>query len=599
MAIKNSIDNIYSEYVNGFGAKMKSDDFCKYFIRCLQSGKNEMGITQKKVERKLGGQWLEMIEATVIPLDNIIRNPNRYIKNLEDIVPIELARGITDESIIHLAQHTNMIAKIDDDGMVTPDRILNITKEESFDTYENRFIYTLLGNLDYFIMRCLNTMNEGGKDITEVTLSGVSMVGREKIKYHMFFSCEGHSHVTESDHYELLNTDTTKLTVLQRVERVRKILFNFRETWLIKELKDCVPVRPPLHMTNALLHNPDFQQAVALWNFISNYRGDDVETTAVDSTVVPSDELVSDMFSLLPLQYSIIKNQLESDDIPVPPKTPSASRTKIRVAPLKEQIELFVDNADIDIREVRKIFLATVDKKEKERRVERTRIDNIVSHIMQIEQPWLKEEKARIKTKKEDRKKAELQKRLFDKEQKAKAKAEEKAAMLAAKEAEEKAKAEEQAQAEAAAKAAEEAKTETVEAAVSEAEKASELTEATAAVDQVSEAITAEAAEQAANDESVDEICNNGEVSDKQTTNEADANEAQNTSAEASEAENEDTSEAVSSEDDSDGEEQKVKESTDINSENNTEEGEAKNEEKPESHLGKVLKTLGFKGKKQ
>ncbi len=401
----NSIDNIYSEYVNGLGASIHNDAFCQYFLRCLQSGKNEMGISQKKVERKLGGQWLDMIEDTVLSLDNIIRNPNRYIKNLEDIVPIELAQGITDESIVHLAQHTDMIAMVDDDGMVTPDRILNITKEESFDTYENRFVVTLLGNLDYFITRCLNSISEGGKDVTEVTLSGESTIGREKIKYHMFFSCEGHSHVTASDHYELLHTDTSKLTVLQRVERIRKILYNFRDTFLIKELKDCAPVRPPLHMTNVLLRNPDFAKAVALWNFMTSYRGDDVEVTAVDNTVVPGKELVSDLFSLIPLQYTIIKNQLEAYDKPVVPKNapPAGDKIKIRVAPIKERIELFVDTADVDIQEIRKIFNSVVDKKEREIKVRQTCLDRISAHVAEREAVWLKKEKLRLENKRLER----------------------------------------------------------------------------------------------------------------------------------------------------------------------------------------------------
>ncbi len=404
MASNNSIENIYSEFLAGLDKSMNRDAFFGYFLRCLQSGKNQMGITQKTVERKLEGKWLDVIEATVIPLDNIIRNPRRYIKNLEDVVPIEMARGITDESIVHLAQHTDMIAKIDDDGMVTPERILNITKEESFDTYENRFIYTLLNNLDFFIMRTLNSINDGGKDITEVSLSGESMIGREKIKYYMYMSCEGHGHSAASEHYELLNTDVSKLSVVQRVERIRKILFNFRETWLIKELKNCAPVRPPLHMTNVLLRNPDFVQAVELWNFISNYRGDDVEVSSVTNKLEPDEAFIKQMFSLVPLQYTVIKNNLGGEIEVVPKSVPDPSKTKIKVSPIKEQVEVIVESADIDVREIKKIFLDVLDKKEKEQKNEKTRVDSIIAHVLESERPWLEEEKIRLREKQKEMK---------------------------------------------------------------------------------------------------------------------------------------------------------------------------------------------------
>ena len=40
-------------------------------------------------------EWLEIMEETIRYLDNILRNPNRFIINEEDIVKIELARRVT------------------------------------------------------------------------------------------------------------------------------------------------------------------------------------------------------------------------------------------------------------------------------------------------------------------------------------------------------------------------------------------------------------------------------------------------------------------------------------------------------------------------
>ena len=46
--------------------------------------------------------WIDIMEDTIRYLDNILRNPNSFIVNEEDIVKIELARRVTVESIKHL-----------------------------------------------------------------------------------------------------------------------------------------------------------------------------------------------------------------------------------------------------------------------------------------------------------------------------------------------------------------------------------------------------------------------------------------------------------------------------------------------------------------
>ena len=97
--------------------------------------------------------WLDKIEETLNYLDDIIRNPKKFIVQEEEVVPVERAKKITLETIRHLAQHTNYIQKIDDDGTITPNKVLNVHKEESYDIYENRFIYSLLMNLNTFIQR--------------------------------------------------------------------------------------------------------------------------------------------------------------------------------------------------------------------------------------------------------------------------------------------------------------------------------------------------------------------------------------------------------------------------------------------------------------
>ena len=54
-------------------------------------------------------EWLDLIEQIVPYIDNILRNPKRFIMNDEEVVKVELSKKVTVESVIHLTQHTNLI----------------------------------------------------------------------------------------------------------------------------------------------------------------------------------------------------------------------------------------------------------------------------------------------------------------------------------------------------------------------------------------------------------------------------------------------------------------------------------------------------------
>ena len=128
------------------------------------------------------------MEDTIQYLDNILRNPNRFIVNEEDIVKIELARRVTVESIKHLSKNTNLIQDYNKEtGDVRPSKILNINKEESFDTYENRFIYSLIKNMKFYIDRKNRNLitESSSKDDTKMEYNAKSSIGRENVDISM------------------------------------------------------------------------------------------------------------------------------------------------------------------------------------------------------------------------------------------------------------------------------------------------------------------------------------------------------------------------------------------------------------------------------
>lgn len=217
-------------------------------------------------------EWLDIVEDCIPYIDNILKNPKRFIVNDEEIVKVELARRVTVESVIHLTQHTNLIQKIEDDGDVKPSKILNINKEESMDTYENRFIYTLLDNLRlFFQMRVEATAGQSYcLDKNTLQYAANTKVFGENLKINIDVS-----DVTKNikEH----SGDKGNMTLDDRLRRAKMQIDGFFGTELMQILGKLhfEPVRSPIKKTNVILKNPNFRKAEELWNYIQSFESKD------------------------------------------------------------------------------------------------------------------------------------------------------------------------------------------------------------------------------------------------------------------------------------------------------------------------------------
>jgi len=216
-------------------------------------------------------EWLDIMEETIRYLDNILRNPNRFIVNDDEIVKVELAKRVTVESIKHLARNTNLIQDIDDNGDVKPSKILNINKEESFDTYENRFIYTLITNMEIFIEFKKKKMLASSylKDDKSLQYKGASMVGNERLSVEISLKSSLHENKNDG------GKDGEDLAT--RVDKLCQRITDLKSTQVYKDLHRAhvALVRPPLKKTNVILKNVNFQYAVTLWNYLQEHFADE------------------------------------------------------------------------------------------------------------------------------------------------------------------------------------------------------------------------------------------------------------------------------------------------------------------------------------
>ncbi len=220
----------------------------------------------KKVE--VDFEWLDLMENTIQYLDNILRNPNRFIINEEEVVKVELARRITVDSIKHLARHTNYIQEINEDDEVKPSKILNINKDESYDTYENRFIFTLIQNMESFleIKKKSLLLSSSLRDVKKCEYHAKSKVGLEQISMEINFT----SSLIDQKEPE---GDTPIATRIQRLDDNIKMLTSSEVYKTLKSMH-VAKVIPPIKKTNVILKNTNFQYAMILWDYLQEHVAD-------------------------------------------------------------------------------------------------------------------------------------------------------------------------------------------------------------------------------------------------------------------------------------------------------------------------------------
>ena len=263
-----------------------SDKITK-FNASLQSN---YSITSNYEKVEADFAWLDIMEDTINYLDNILRNPNRFIINEEEIVKVEQARRITVESIKHLSKHTNFIQEIEDNGDVKPSKILNINKDESYNTYENRLIYTLIGNMKMFIdMKERNLVTSSKlKDYKTCEYSGVTKLGVEKISLNFAISSK--------TSYDKEDGIRNGMNVLQRLDRLKLRISDLTNMPVYVSLakEHVARVIPPIKKTNLILKNVNFQYAMKLWDFLqANASFDD--SIVKEKKTVDKDVLIKQM----------------------------------------------------------------------------------------------------------------------------------------------------------------------------------------------------------------------------------------------------------------------------------------------------------------
>lgn len=292
----------YNKYLKKINEMLKDDPFYKEALEGINSGDSDFRIVQKINKKVFDLEWVDFIEEVLPSLDEIVRNPRKFIVVEEDIIDISLAKSISVESVRHLAQHTNFIANVDGDD-VTPSRILNTSKEESYEVYENRFIYTLLKKLSQFINTRYEAISKtiNDSDQIQILIESDYKVGNAPLSFKL-------DSIAKMTFDEAMELNKEGLTPVERVVRMRQIVNGFMSSAFAKSMVSSALVRPPITRTNVIKKNPAYKKALELWGFIETYDKKGFDISPTFETKKMDDKLAKDYQGLMLLNTMILKN---------------------------------------------------------------------------------------------------------------------------------------------------------------------------------------------------------------------------------------------------------------------------------------------------
>lgn len=348
------INDLYLLITQQVGPSLENDEYFQYLYNLVDSGDNTINQQHKILHKKIDENWIDFIEQNIDAIFKIIQKPRSFIATKEEVVPVGLAKKITADSVRHLSMNTQFIAS-DEGGDIQPTRILNVSTEESFNLYENRFIYHLIQRLAAFINKRTDIIFWAtGDEITDnLTLESSFKDAYEEVNYKIELNIKDLQNVAKSreEHMDLF----------KRIEEIQKKVRALRKSPFCQTMAGCTVVRSPIQRTNLMMKDPYYRTCYKLWQFIESY--DDIGYTIdeQDTAIEMDEDYLVRMYTNLISNYTVFKSLTDGDGRS---EDVLAQRNFEKIKPkfIKEIREEIVDDYNLPDVEVRRVLIEEVTR---------------------------------------------------------------------------------------------------------------------------------------------------------------------------------------------------------------------------------------------
>ena len=314
-------------------------------LEMMRNGDASIELRKRYMLRAIDEAWVEIIESTLPYLEAIIRNPSKFIEQQEEVLPVEMTKKVTVRTLQHLSQHTDMISRIEGD-MIIPSKLLNVYHEETMQTYENKFINTLISRLYGFVNRRYEIALKSGQDEKTTSIEFKQNFKHDDISVKMQFRVEIAEPSASDEKIEKNYSYTTDLW--HRVVKLNEVVTAYTQSEFVKGMGRSY-IRPPVMRTNAILKNKNLRQCLNLWQFIESYDSAGYSMLIQEDLENVDEAYIKELYSTLALQYVIfrynIKNEFDVDSTLASKMTDDELRPRI-VGELDELSERAFDLVD-------------------------------------------------------------------------------------------------------------------------------------------------------------------------------------------------------------------------------------------------------------
>lgn len=308
--------------------------------------------------------WVDIIEEACPYIDIIVRQPKIALIREENTVKIEKSKKITVASIKDLSKHTEYINKVDKKTKsVEPKKILDVRNEETYNIYENRFLYTLIDSLLKFVLEKEELLNNFElSDDKVLEYSAKTVTDFEKIDIELKVTSET---LPTAKVDKKIKDEIKKIKA--RIKRIKEYISSWQRSEMYKALDKAHVsfIKPPIKKTNIILKNPNFRIAVKLWEYLLKFEdGEDKKENDTDN----GNDVLKGF-----LDHSFLIDYLVLDSLVPSKREQKKKMAKNAVLLLKEEIRRIVDlllSAGIEITDEELLnMIAKEIKKDKSERL--------------------------------------------------------------------------------------------------------------------------------------------------------------------------------------------------------------------------------------
>lgn len=346
-----TIQDLYTSFSEQMEPIQEDSRYFRYLFEMAQASGTTIEQQREELVKVVDEEWISMIEDSLDAINTIIEKPRRFITTEEEVVPVSLAKKISADSVRHLSQNTQFLAP-SDDGSVHPTRILNVNTVETYDLYENRFIYHLIQRLLTFVDKR-----------TDVIFWSTGNEIRNRFKMHSkiddaYEEIEYNVEMTVKNRQSFAENDADNMDVFMRIDRVRRLVMALRGASFCQIMNGCSAVRSPIQRTNLIMKDPNYRKCYQLWQFMERYDKVGYNIDVQQQALAFDDEYMVQMYTNLINNYTVFKsltdderNLQELENVHPEPVAPKF---------IKEIQEVQVDSPDLPDVEVRRVFVEEV-----------------------------------------------------------------------------------------------------------------------------------------------------------------------------------------------------------------------------------------------